>query len=136
MYVIVSIGGTMPLSKFGTILRFNTPCVMQQRMGLRKCKTGRSIHRVRISASFITRPTDQCHCLSMGAAKTSWRCGIHEQIQELRILPTMLSYPRRKFGLGGLTQTVLIGAKHCPTTIAPTLSAGGTLPKPGDICVS
>src|SRR5580700_5392983 len=122
MYAAVSIGGTMRLFRFGTILRFNTQCASPQHMGSRKCKHGRSIHRGRISASYVTRPTDQSPCSPMEAGKTLWASGILEQTPELCILPTMPSYPPRKFGPGVLTQLVLIGARHSPTTIAPMSS--------------
>src|SRR5438034_2847121 len=122
MYAIVSIGGTMPPFRFGTILRFNTPCAMPQRMGSRKCRGGRSLHRVRISASYITRPTDQYQCSSMEAAKTSWASGIREQTRGRRILPTMPSYRPRKYGPGVLTRMGLIGATRSPTTTAPMSS--------------
>src|SRR6266704_5166549 len=106
MYAIVSIGGTMPAYRFGTILRFNIPCVLPQLMDLRKCRHGRSIRRARISASFGIRLTDQYHCSFTEAAKTSWVSGIREQTQGPHILPTMPNCPRRKFGAGVLTRTV------------------------------
>src|SRR5881392_1916612 len=119
---IVFIGGTMPLCRFGTILRSNTPCALPQHMGLLKCKGGRSIRKGRISASYTTRPTDQYHCSSMEAGKTSWVSGILEQTPELCILPTMPNYLLRKFGPGVLTRMALIGARHSLTTIAPISS--------------
>src|SRR5207249_1269461 len=119
IYAIVSIGGTMPPSRFGTILRFNTPCVLQQRMDLRRCRGGQSIQKARISASFVTRRMDQFLCLFMEAARTSWLYGTLEQIQGPHILLTTPSYPRKRSGPGVSTQKVLVGVKHSPTTTAP-----------------
>ena len=112
----------MPPSRPGTIPRFNTPCVLPRHTGLPKCRDGLSTRKARTSASFITRPTGRYHCSFMEAAKTSWVSGIREQTRGPRILPTMPSYPRRKFGPGVLTRRVLIGAKRSPTTTAPTSS--------------
>ncbi len=110
----------MPPSRLGTILRFNIPCAMPQHMGLQKCSRGRSIRRVKISVSFTTRPTDQCQCSSMEAARTSWASGIPEQTRGLCISRNIPSYRQKKFGLGELTRMVLIGARRSPITIAPT----------------
>src|SRR5437879_13045735 len=104
MYAIVSIGGTMPPSRFGTILRFNTPCVLPQRMDLRRCRGGQSIQKARISASFVTRRMDQFHCLFMEAARTSCVYGTLEQIQRPHILLTTPTYPRTRSGPGNWTQ--------------------------------
>src|SRR6202795_229439 len=112
MYAAVSIGGTMRPFRFGTILRFNIQCVLPQHMGLRKCKDGRSIHKGRILASYVTRPTGRCPCLSMEAGKTSWASGIPEQTPELCILPTMPSYLLSEFGPHVQTRMAFAVATH------------------------
>src|SRR5438309_10289692 len=112
MYAIVSIGGTMPPSRLGTILRSNTPCVLPQRMDLRRCRGGQSIQKARISASFVTRRMDQFLCLFMEAARTSWVYVSLEQIQGPHILLTTPSYPRKISVLGVSMQKVLVVAMH------------------------
>src|SRR5689334_6206598 len=119
MYAIVSIGGTMPPSRFGTILRFNTPCVLPQRTDLRRYRGGQLTQKAGISASFVIRRMDQFLCLFMGAARTSWVHGTLEQIQGPHILRTTPSYPRKRSGPGVSTQKVLVGVRHSPTTTAP-----------------
>src|SRR5438552_18823194 len=105
----------MPPSRFGTILRSNTPCVLPQRMDLRRCRGGQSIQKARISASFVTRRMDQFLCLFMEAARTSWVYGTLERIQGPHILLTTPSYPRKRSGRGVATQIALVRVKHSPT---------------------
>src|SRR5437762_12460437 len=97
---IVFIGGTMPLCRFGTILRSNTPCALPQHMGLPKCNVGRSSRKGRIPASYATRPTVQYHRSSMEAEKATWQTGIPDQVRGLYTVPTMPSYLLRHFGSG------------------------------------
>jgi len=133
MYATVSIGGTMPPSRFGTIPRFNTHALCRGTWVV-EVQNWPIDSQGRISASYITRPTDQCHCLSMEAGK------LHGRLESPNNTGTAhfadyAEYRPRKSGPGVLTRMALIGATHSRTTIAPMSSCKRLFRKSGDVCI-